>query len=145
MGVPCTAHFVPFHRSASVRLFFPLRVVTRPAAVHWAFPVQDTPYSRAPVNSVGAAAAAIVRWPAAAGRVPGLSHRAPGPSSLLTALLPGAPAALATVAGPATATTQAAIVASAAARRVMHSSAGLAPPARLCNTSRTLNPPHRLA
>ena len=43
VGVDCTAHVVPFHRSASVWMFFPLRVVAIPVAVHWAFPVQDTP------------------------------------------------------------------------------------------------------
>ena len=124
---------MPFHRSARVRLFFPLRVVTSPVAVHWAFPVQDTPYSRAPVNSVGAAdSAAIVRSPAAAGRIPGLSQRVPGRSSLLTAL-PGVPVrwargeAAAAAAGPAAASVQAAIMVITAARRVMPSSAGLAP------------------
>jgi hypothetical protein len=53
--------------------------------------------------AAGGAWAIIVRSPAAAGRPPNLSHRAPGPASLLTALLPGVPAALAKVAGPATA------------------------------------------
>ena len=69
-------------------LFFPLRVVTRPVAVHWAFPVQDTPYSRAPVNSVEAAAAP----PSSAGRprpcrLPGRATGRRVASSLLTARL----------------------------------------------------------
>ncbi len=103
--------------------------------------MQDTPYSTAPVKPAEAAGAwaIIVRSPAAAGRPPNLSHRAPGPAGLFTALLPVVPAALAKVAGPATASAQAAIVASAAARLVMHSSAGLAP-AIVC-TIWTRDPP----
>ena len=34
VGVACTTHLVPFHRSARVRAFLPLRVVTSPVAVH---------------------------------------------------------------------------------------------------------------
>ena len=135
VGVVCTAHVVPFHRSARVRVFLPLRVLTSPVAVHWARPVQDTPISSAPVNMAAAADACVIIAcsPAAPGRVPNLSHRAPGPSSLVTALLPGVPvlalrAAVAAAAGPAAAASvQAAIMVTTAARPVMPSSAGLVP------------------
>ena len=65
----CTAHVVPFQRSASVLTFLPLRVLAIPVAVHWDRPVQDTPVRTAPLKPKLAAAAAV--------RACGLMARAP--------------------------------------------------------------------
>jgi hypothetical protein len=42
VGVDWTAQVVPFHRSARVFMFFPLRVPAIPVAVHWDREMQDT-------------------------------------------------------------------------------------------------------
>ena len=74
-----------------------LGVVTRPAA-GTGLPGAGHPVEQGAGELGRAADAIIVRWSAAA-CLPWPEHRAPGPSSLLTPLLRGAPAALATVAG----------------------------------------------
>ena len=100
VGVDWTAHVVPFHRSARVFTFLPLRVLASPVAVHCDRPVQDTPTSSAPVKPNGFAAAAIracgviiALAPAAVARPQGTNRRRAGLLSRATALLTGVPAA----------------------------------------------------
>ncbi len=97
VGVDCTAHAVPFQRSASVLVFLPLRVLAIPVAVHCDRPVQDTAvrtpplkprlFAAAPGGLAGSWPGPRPPWPGPRGRTAG----GPGCSAGPPRCSPGSP------------------------------------------------------
>ncbi len=88
VGVDCMAQVVPFHRSARVFTFLPLRVLASPVAVHCDRPVQDTPTRAAPLKPncsrrrpcgpAGSSRGPRPPWPGPRGEPPGGPGCQPG-------------------------------------------------------------------